>query len=144
MIVLMYYIPHIVAMQTQAYIATVLQTYPCIVLLLDYVQGTRRGRMTYCYYQGKPIVVRLHACYWQLLLYLTGLLTRSTYILTEQNLHLHLHYLHLHNISISIRTKKLPPTPIIVIVIVICNINIFFAFLNLGPAPFPSYISTFN
>jgi len=20
--------------------------------------------MTYCYYQGKPIVVRLHACYW--------------------------------------------------------------------------------
>ena len=38
-------------------------TYPCIVLLLDYVQGTRQGRMTYCYYQGKPIVVPLHVCY---------------------------------------------------------------------------------
>jgi hypothetical protein len=31
---------------------------------LDYIQGTRRGRMTYCYYQGKPIVIPLHACYW--------------------------------------------------------------------------------
>ena len=38
-------------------------TYPCIVLLLDYIQGIRRGRMTYCYYQDKPIVVPLHACY---------------------------------------------------------------------------------
>jgi len=27
------------------------------------VQGIRRGQMTYCYYQGKPIVVPLHACY---------------------------------------------------------------------------------
>jgi hypothetical protein len=27
-------------------------------------KGIRRGRMTYCYYQGKPTVVPLHACYW--------------------------------------------------------------------------------
>jgi hypothetical protein len=58
-------------------------TYPCIVLLLDYtaitirqcmqgkptrdilaVQGIRRGRMTYCYYQGKPtaILASRHLC----------------------------------------------------------------------------------
>ncbi len=35
-----------------------------IVLLLYYIQGTRRGRMTYCFYlgKGKPMVVPLHAC----------------------------------------------------------------------------------
>ena len=38
--------------------------------------------MTYCYYQGKPTVVPLHALL-PVLLYLTGLLTRSTYILTR-------------------------------------------------------------
>ena len=27
------------------------------------VHGIRWGRMTYCYYQGKPTVVSLHACY---------------------------------------------------------------------------------
>ena len=37
--------------------------------------------MTYCYYQGKPTVVPLHACYWYC--YITGSLTRSTYILTQ-------------------------------------------------------------
>ncbi len=48
-----------------------------------YIQGTRHGRMTYCYYQGKPTVVPLHTCYrYCYLLHLTGLLTRSTYILT--------------------------------------------------------------
>jgi hypothetical protein len=57
----MYYIPHMVAMYYNTYRTT--GTYPYIVLLLDYIQGTKRGRMTYCYYQGKPIVVPLHACY---------------------------------------------------------------------------------
>jgi hypothetical protein len=52
-------------------------TYPCVVLLLDYIQGTRLGRMTYCYYQGDTV-----ACLLPVLLYLTGSLTRSTYILT--------------------------------------------------------------
>jgi hypothetical protein len=37
--------------------------YSCIVPLLHYIQGTRWGRLTYCYHQGKPIVLPFHACY---------------------------------------------------------------------------------
>jgi hypothetical protein len=56
--------------------------YPYIVLLVVQVQGIRRGRMTYCYYQGKAHSCTV-ACLLLVLLYLTGLLTRSTYILTR-------------------------------------------------------------
>jgi hypothetical protein len=35
--------------------------------------------MTYCYYQGKPTVVPLHACYWYCYI-LQGCLTHTTYI----------------------------------------------------------------
>ncbi len=59
---LMYYIPH-VDIGIHCYRTT--GTYPCIVLLLDYVYKVLDGgRMTYCYYQGKPTVVRLPVCYW--------------------------------------------------------------------------------
>ncbi len=48
------------------------------------IQGIRQGRMTHCHYQGKPTVVPSHACYrYCYILHLTGLLTRSTYILTK-------------------------------------------------------------
>ncbi len=40
-------------------------------------------RMTYCYYQGQQAYSSTVACLLLVLLYLTGLLTRSTYILTR-------------------------------------------------------------
>jgi hypothetical protein len=59
--------------------------HPC--LLYSY-EGIRRGRMTYCYYQGKPTVVPCTvACLLLVPLYLTGLLTRSTYNILTLPLH---------------------------------------------------------